>query len=248
MNASIFKVPFMNQKKTKKPRTSLPLSAIEEEFRVQLKFLEKSCESYDSGDRDEFRRIALAVRILVHDTRNSKSIIGQLALQDLAFRSYSRKLNPKNMLSETPLVITRMTASSDGSEVTYLPRLDLSQEPPRMLSFIDWWNEDVFRSPNGVSMTRSGFILHTANEAGGAHVDSDLDEQFYKIARENEAGWIAIIDGRESPMVDLEKAYVRHIGFEILQSLNPAWLNIVANRYCDCGSGRKFRYCHGKNA
>lgn len=129
----------------------------------------------------------------------------------------------------------------------YLPALDQSPAPLIHLPFENWWNEVVFRSSNGVSMSRSGFILHTANQAGGAHVDPELDEDFHKIAKANEAGWVFQSGNSKLPMMGIERAYVRHIGHEVLNTLNPEWTRIVGNRFCECGSGRKYRYCHGKS-
>lgn len=234
-------------KKPARPRVPVPHTAIEEEFRAQLKFLKASCDAYDAGDRDEFRRIALAVRILVYDHGQAKSVAGQLGLKSKQFRAFSPPVDPRNLISETPLVMMRM--GPEGA--TYLPCLDQGSSGARTVSFEDWWGEEAFRSPGGVSMARSGFILHTANQAGGAHVDSELDEEFHKIAKKNEAGWVVLSGAPENPtsekpMEDLEKAYVRHIGFEVLQALEPEWERIKGNRFCDCGSGRKHRYCHGK--
>ena len=226
----------------------VPLADIEQEFWVQLKFLNASCEAYDEGDRDEFRRIALAVRVLVYNNGQSKSLTDQLGLRGIPFPAYSRCVDHRNLLSEMPLVMIQMGPAG----TIYLPCLDNGAAEPRMLSFEDWWGEEAFRSGGGVSMTRSGFVLHTANQAGGAHVDSEIDEEFYKIAKLNEAGWIAFSGPPEnpsaqSPMEDMEKACVRHIGFEVLQALNPEWERIKGNHFCDCGSGRKHRYCHGKS-
>lgn len=237
----------MSKKKPKRParpRVPVPLTDIQEEFRAQLNFLRKSCDDYDGGDRDEFRRIATSIRVLLYDGGHSKSVVGQLALKSVAFRAYSTPIRPGNLVSDTPLVMMRV--GSGGA--AYLPCLDQGPFSYRSLSFDDWWSEDVFRSPGGVAMARSGFILHTANQAGGAHVDPELDEEFHKIAKANEAGWISQFGEVEKPMVDLEKAYVRHIGFEVLQTLEPEWEKIRGNRLCDCGSGRKHRYCHGKQS
>ena len=205
-----------------RPRVPVPLSEIQEEFRAQLKFLAKSCDAYDAGDRDEFRRIAIAVRVLVYDRGQSKSVAGQLGLKTVPFLAYSPPVDPTNLLSETPLVMFRM----GGGDTIYLPWLDQGPWGPRSLPFEDWWNEAAFRSASGVSMARSGFILHTANQAGGAHVDPELDEEFHKIAKANEAGWVATFGEIEKPMEHLEKAYVRHIGFELLQTLQPEWKKI----------------------
>ena len=44
----------------------------------QLGFLRRSAEAYDSGLVDEAKRLAVTIRILVHDTEKSKSLLGQL--------------------------------------------------------------------------------------------------------------------------------------------------------------------------
>lgn len=226
-----------------RPRVQVPLTDIQEEFRAQLKLLKKSCDAYDSGDSDEFRRIALAVRVLVYDHGQSKSVAGQLGLKSIPFHSFSPPVNPRNLMTSHTLVGLNM--SQEGT--IYWPLLDKGPPISRSSSFDDWWNEVVFCSPGRISMPRSGFILHTANQAGGAHVDPQLDEEFHKIAKENEAGWMANFGGVEKPLMDLEKACVRQIGFEVYNTLVPQWISIRGNRLCDCDSGKKYRYCHGKD-
>lgn len=235
----------MSHKQTKSPprsRVQVPLTDIEEEFRAQLKFLKKTCDSYDAGDSDEFRRIALAVRVLVYDYGQSKFIIGQLGLKSIPFLSFSEPVNPRNLIPSFPLV--GMEWNAEGT--IYSPLLDRHPWMSRASAFDDWWNEAAFYSPGRISMPRSGFILHTANQAGGAHVDPTLDEEFHDIAKANEAGWVSNFGGVEKPLMDLEKACVRQIGFEVLRTLEPEWTKIRGNRSCECGSGRKYRYCHGK--
>lgn len=225
-----------------RPRVQVPLTEIQEEFRAQLKFLRKSCDAYDAGDTDEFRRIALAVRVLVYDHGQSKSILGQLGLKNVSFLSFTPPVNPKNLMSSFPFVGIRM----ETKDTIYKPLLDKGPWITRSSSFDDWWNEAAFCSPGRISMARAGFILHTANQAGGAHVDPQLDEEFHKIAKANEAGWVSNYGGVEKPLMDLEKACVRQIGFEVLSSLEPEWTKIRGNRLCECNSGKKYRYCHGK--
>jgi hypothetical protein len=225
-----------------RPRVQVPLTGTQDEFRAQLKLLKKSCDAYDSGDSDEFRRIALAVRVLVYDQGQSKSVAGQLGLKGTQFLSFSPPVNPKNLMPSHTLV--GLSMSQEGA--IYQPILDQGPQVSRLSCFDDWWDEVVFCSPGRISMKRSGFILHTANQAGGAHVDPQLDEEFYRIAKENEAGWTANFGGVAKPMMDLEKASVRQIGFEVYNTLVPHWINIRGNQLCDCNSGKKYRYCHGK--
>ena len=225
-----------------RPRVQVPLTDIQEEFRAQLRFLKKSCAAYDDGDSDEFRRIALSVRVLVYDHGQSKSIIGQLGLEKIAFLSFSPPIDPLNLMTSHPLVGLHWNTQ----ETTYVPLLDQGPTITRSFTFSEWWSEAVFCSPRQISMARSGFILHTANQGGGAHVDPQLDEEFHKIAKANEAGWMCNFGGVEKPLMDIEKACVRQIGFEVLRTLEPQWTRIRGNRPCNCGSGKKYRYCHGK--
>ena len=51
----------------------------------QVRFLKTSAESFDKGDRTEAKRLAVAVRILFHDTKHSLSLLGQLGLKSCSF-------------------------------------------------------------------------------------------------------------------------------------------------------------------
>src|ERR1044071_1171681 len=56
--------------------------------RRQMNFIITSCRAYDSGLRAEAIRIAVATRVLFHDTPNSHSLIrSHLGLSDLRLRS-----------------------------------------------------------------------------------------------------------------------------------------------------------------
>jgi len=63
--------------KTKDSLTKIPQT--EEELRDQLKdqihFLIESSNAYDSGSASEAKRLAVAIRILVHDTDISRSLL-----------------------------------------------------------------------------------------------------------------------------------------------------------------------------
>ena len=48
----------------------------------QIDFLRTSCALYDEGKEHEAKRIALSVRVLVHDTGAGESLLGQLGVKD----------------------------------------------------------------------------------------------------------------------------------------------------------------------
>src|SRR4051794_33300830 len=50
-------------------------------LRSQVGFMKRSCMAFDDGHEDEGERLALAVRILVHDTPQSHSLLAQLGVK-----------------------------------------------------------------------------------------------------------------------------------------------------------------------
>ncbi|PKM42871.1 MAG: hypothetical protein CVV03_09425 [Firmicutes bacterium HGW-Firmicutes-8] len=54
----------------------LTVQELEEHLREQLEFLELSAESYDRGKDGEAKRLASTIRVLVHETRSSHSLLG----------------------------------------------------------------------------------------------------------------------------------------------------------------------------
>lgn len=53
---------------------------LEEHLKAHLGFIKKSAALYDTGDTEEAKRIAVSVRVLLHDTQQSRSLLGQLGL------------------------------------------------------------------------------------------------------------------------------------------------------------------------
>lgn len=51
-------------------------------LREQLRFIEASAASYDNGFEGEARRLANVLRLLLHDTRASRSLLGQLGVKE----------------------------------------------------------------------------------------------------------------------------------------------------------------------
>ncbi|MFC1908223.1 hypothetical protein ACFLWT_02340, partial [Chloroflexota bacterium] len=53
----------------------------------QIAFMKISANSYDNGFEDEAKRLAVAIRILVHDTPQSTSLLTQLDKKGILFHS-----------------------------------------------------------------------------------------------------------------------------------------------------------------
>jgi hypothetical protein len=70
-----------------KEREQLSKSELHAHLQEQLQFLEASCNSFDAGFEGEAKRLAVTIRVLVHDTQQSKSLLGQLDLKGEFFDS-----------------------------------------------------------------------------------------------------------------------------------------------------------------
>jgi hypothetical protein len=55
---------------------------LENDLSEQLQFLASSASSFDQGALSESKRIALVIRVLVHDTPNSHSLLDQLTIKN----------------------------------------------------------------------------------------------------------------------------------------------------------------------
>ena len=229
--------------KIAKPRVPVALTDLENQFPEHLGFLKRSNKDFDEGHLSEYRRLATTLRVLLYSTDRSPSLLRQLGLEQQHFISFASPLNPRNLLSEFSLVITRV--GDHGAK--YIPLLDQSPFPSRQLLLTDWLYEPILRDVRRKEFSRLDFIKFVANQDGGAHVDPEIDEDYAQIKFGESVGLVFCKEGKEENILDIEKCYIRHISFEASLSLELIWQHYLGNKFCSCGSGRKFRYCCGKN-
>ena len=191
-------------------------------LREQIEFLKASCDSFDRGFTGEAKRIATNIRILVHDTSQSISLLKQLNLKIIDFYNSSAKIESSNALTHMGLVYMRLELVGGGSE--YLPFLDdVLPDVERVDSFNNWWTEVVIKDKNHNLFTRKDIVLSVCNKEGGTHIDPKLDTKFENLLRNNSINWHVRSNdgikpfGRESEQ--LVMASIRQIGHEILKTL-----------------------------
>jgi len=219
----------------------------------QLSFLRASAEAYDRGSYAEAKRMAATIRVLVHDGRgNTRSLLGQLGLKSILFFDGGLEPNPRNLMPTTGL--TGMHMGPEGTR--WVPR---SLMPPGLpnVGFIDfqlWWTRPVIVDDERVGISRSELIRTMADQDGGAHVDGALERTYARLTRQNSIGWTAHGPGGEKPFEGVELASVRQVAWEALHSLEerrtpgpsaPASVRPGRNDLCPCGSGKKYKRCHG---
>jgi hypothetical protein len=217
--------------------TRVPQSRDELEAHLadQLEFLEDACSLYDEGRINRFKQIATSIRILMHDSRTSMSLLGQLGLlNSRRWLDTAGPINPNNLMATNNLIYGQATVIDDKGTVapSYGPVLDAWKEtnfPVRTrtafgtvtmlkgerLQFSQWWTMPVVKVSAG-QFSRSDLVLAVANTDGGAHVDATLKEPYRRLSRDNEMGFRVNGDAEFGSPVP---ASLRQIAYEVLESL-----------------------------
>jgi hypothetical protein len=253
------------------PRIKLKNDDLEEHLKEQIELLDISCNSYDSGQYIEAKRIAVIIRILFHDTGHSKSLLGQLGRKSDSFFSSNLPIVEESLFTHSGLTMIGMK----GKDTLYFPKLDEMAFKTEWLPFSEWWDEKIIKDNKGNTITRGQLIKFSTNQDGGAHVDQALDEIYYNLKKTNSLQ-TTIFDGKQQLAIpNAEKAAIRQIGHEVLKTLIvdyqreqnakvdlwvsgstlikgskvppiPKSKKIGRNEKCPCGSNIKYKFCHGK--
>ncbi len=195
----------------------------------QLYFLETSLSKFGENEI-EAKRISTVIRVLVHDTNNSTSLLKHLNKKDEMKFINSSSPNDGRLHSMTGMIGVRGVNAEQYfglvaklNENGMLISVPLFQqhlpewiEKYSKISFQDWWSMEIIKI-GGISLTRKQIILHVANKDGGAHIDDSLPEQYHKTKKSKLNLNIMGID------TDLERnvvfASVAQIGWELQSSI-----------------------------
>lgn len=179
----------------------------------QIQFLKTSSDSYDSGIKEEAKRLASTIRTLLHDTKSSKSLLGQL---DVKLKIYYFN----TAIADTKFGLTGIRTSTDGvnSVTEYIAPLDKlgpkRKENP-WVTFPEWWKQMIVLNDGDSRFTRQDLILSLANQDGGSHVDPGLNKPYANLSRNNSLNVYHL----DNPVKGVELASVRQISFELCRSL-----------------------------
>jgi hypothetical protein len=183
-----------------------------------LGFLRSSAASFDAGVLGEAKRLAATTRVLLHDTKQSKSLLGQLGVKgSLRYLDTAYDYNPKNLLGHHGLVGMQLGPAG----ATYWAPLGTRKPelPSKFVSFPDWWNKLVIVDRHRARFVRRDLVLALANMDGGAHVDPALDEAYALLTRANSIGWQAFDNKGTHALADVELYSVRQIAHELIESI-----------------------------
>ncbi len=170
--------------------------------------------------------MAVGLRVLLHQTKQSKSLLQQLGLRDKAFRDRAGAVDPRNLLTENRLC---MIAVGDGAG--YLPILSEGPGRLRWPPFEYWWNSTVIRDRNRVSFSRRELVLHVANTVDGAHADECLDPSYKALSRRNSLAWMYGDGADTRPLPSPMPASIQQIAHEVLVTLREKAGPVVRIEY-----------------
>lgn len=186
----------------------------------QVVFLKNSIAAYDLGDREEAVRIAVIVRVLCHDYKNSSvSLFQKLGCSAPQLISTSKTASASDLHGID--FGTFLAGQVMGNTIEYSP-IDASAP---VVDYQTWWSQHIFFRDQKF-YSRKDVVLAAANKDGGAHV-ADPDSNLAALI---EGFWLqttTLADGTKltTPVEDNHFAMLRRLGEEILKS--PQLLALV---------------------
>lgn len=190
-------------------------------LREQIAFMNKSAVSYDNGFEGEGKRLAVIIRVLVHDTSQSTSLLTMLGRKrQMLFYDSASEYDPRNLTASNCLTVIRLSA--DGARyVAPLDDLSPARDKNKRRIFDNWWKSlIIYKDNKNNTFTRSDLVLAVANKEGGAHIDPKLDKAYASLSRFNSLGWKQFVHGEEKDFNNTPiLPSIRQIAHEALRTL-----------------------------
>ena len=180
----------------------------------QIGFLERSCASYDASYTDEAIRMATVLRVLMHNTSRSTSLLSHLGATLIKLVDTCPPLSPKAVMYHG------MGMHILGSDSRYVPNLDKTPFA-NPVPFAQWWDQVVYVLDVSTRLRRRDVVLAAANKDGGAHVDAQLSSEYERLAADGAVGtYVTESDGKnyERPVADAHLVCIRQMAYEVLHS------------------------------
>lgn len=189
----------------------------------QLRLLCEYADQYDAGKFVMAKPMATALRVLCHESKTSKSLLGQLNLKDRYF--YDTSTSPDERPPDFDYKKLKLVGSFLGiigmtHTAELVPYLD-SQENRRFFGFSqfdNYWNRIILLDGHKIPFSRKDICLSVANQDGGAHVDSALNAEYRALTRDNSMMIIGRKGGVFHDLNHIASALLRQITHEILRT------------------------------
>jgi hypothetical protein len=219
-------------------RSSVELSFADdhvEHLRDQLGFIDASCSRYDEGVRAEAKRLAIAVRVLAHDTPVSTGLLtrmgvtGLLPWADGTIPGGARVVRLARERGVAP-VGSLLTVIPAESVDTWAPAFHQFPLGPLRVNFNYWWQVPRIFDNQSTEASRRDVVLWLAHHDGGAHVD-DLPEAYRAIARGSSVGDFFSRLGRSAREDSPVPAAMRQIAEEVRFTVRGALSDVLAETH-----------------
>jgi len=187
----------------------------------QIAFMQQSAISYDSGFESEAKRLAVVIRVLVHDTPKSHALLTLLGGEkQMLFYDSASKYDPRNLATSNCLTVMKLSAN-EAEYVAPLDDLSSARDKNKKRSFDNWWERlIIYKDNKSNEFTRRDLVLAVANKEGGAHVDPKLDQVYADLSRFNSLGWKLFVHGEEKDFNNTPVLpSIRQIAHEVLKTL-----------------------------
>lgn len=202
---------------------------LEEKYDEFLDLLSALCDSYDSLDKEVLALpISTAIRVLVHDTEKSTSLLKHLGKKDIEFLSTNHKTPNESVHLGLVRRINVGVKNGIGGEAKYWPLCNEKYfsmpNSKNSLTFINWWETEVIFSSSNSGLTRKDLVLAVANKDGGAHFESKVKKK-YDDFRHTWSGGSTLVGTKSG----IKRGYdnipiypaIRQIAYELLCTLKP---------------------------
>jgi hypothetical protein len=201
----------------------------------QVDFLRSSAAAFDAGILHEYKRLAVVLRVLLHDLpdRGTHSLLDQLGVKSsLRFLNtrYERPDVPGRQVLEPlewpfGMVVRSLTLGSEETQFEsgarrQSPMLGADPERHSRKAFEAWWNDPIIETTSGRAYSRWDCVRGPANQEGGTHVDPRPKEWWIALRDTSwdNGGYVASQDGVVAIRL-LIPPIVRQVAYEVNETL-----------------------------
>ena len=185
----------------------------------QLSLLQAYCGSFDFGKSEFAKPMATSLRLLLHQTPKSQSLLFQLRLRSGRYFTQAPPLVPGAVTSECNLVHYQIEVTKRGPIGRYVPNMEVVRHARKRIPFPEWWGNPVAKSVQGETLSRRDIVCSVADADGGAHVDIAFSPLYSKFRSGEFLNFRIGVDGVDSLIGSPQYASIRTIAHESLLTL-----------------------------
>lgn len=214
-----------------------------DELNEQVLLMIDYCHNIDQGKYYYCKPLATAIRVVVHQSGSSTSLLKHLGVYGhIKLLSTSKTYQTKDEIIILLTLIAKATqvkATKDGIHILgdiFVPMLDTSIHKRTKLKLFKWYEKQIVLISNEIvdgglvdlftpeserlQASRMSIVTFFANKSGGAHVDSESEKSLYRLSKN-----LSSFDYYDEP---LPRVGQRHIpGKPVLYPLQAALRQIA---------------------